>query len=278
MIATIFRFGRTHPIAGLLIAAWLTARGPGIWAAGGEQPAASPGAPAQDIERVNYLTFAQGAIPISVGGAATALGASFEGALRATDGDPVGFVLTLKAGPADMDTEFVYELPALTTFDWFAVPTVPETPSPTQTFTRQVDVYGSASGSDSGFVLLGSGTLVPAKVRGQVAELSLRLKVPVRWVKLRLAGGIDATRPTTFFEFSEIIGNGTQEAPQLVDHFTGTWQGRGVLVGLKQEGAVVSGCYDLGGDSEGHCRRQHPARDWCGPSERGDEPVHLERG
>jgi len=209
-----------------------------------QKPAASP-------ERVDYLTFAQGAIPIRVGGAGAALGTSFEEAIEATDGNPLGFALADKSGAPDTDTELIYQLPALTTFDRFAVPNVLETPSPSQTFTKLVQVYGSATGPDQGMVLLGEGTLATHTAKGQVTELAVRSKTPVRWVKLRLVGGIQVTTPKAFFEFSEIIGNGTQEVPGLVDHFNGAWKGKGVLVKLKQEGAVVSGCYDLGGELEG---------------------------
>src|SRR5262245_35489989 len=187
--------------------------------------------PATDApERTDYLTFAQGAVPVAVQGAGARLGASFEEAIRATDGNPVGFTLTDKPGPAETDTEFVFQLPALTTFDRFAVPNVLETPSPPQTFTLMVEVHGSPVGPDRGFVLLGSGTLATHKARGQVTELAVKAKTPVRWVKLRLVGGIQVMRPETFFEFSEIIGNGTQEVPRLVDHFNGTWKGKGVLL------------------------------------------------
>lgn len=62
-------------------------------------------------ERIDYLTFAQGAVPVGVQGAGTRLGTSFEEAIRATDGNPAGFSLADKPGPADTDTEFVYKLP-----------------------------------------------------------------------------------------------------------------------------------------------------------------------
>jgi predicted MFS family arabinose efflux permease len=42
--------------------------------------------------RIDYLTLAHGAIPVRVGGAGALLGASFDKALRAVDGDPAGFV------------------------------------------------------------------------------------------------------------------------------------------------------------------------------------------
>ena len=130
----------------------------------------------QDVPRVDYLTFAQGAVPVRVGGAAAARGANFDGALQMIDGNPLGVSLTNKPGPADTDTEFVYTLPAPTTFNRFAVPNVLETPSPTQTFTKLVEVFGSATGADDGFVLLASGTLQTHKTRGQVAEIPVVVK------------------------------------------------------------------------------------------------------
>jgi outer membrane protein OmpA-like peptidoglycan-associated protein len=54
-----------------------------------------------------------------------------------------------------------------------------------------------------------------------------------------------------FFEFSEIIGNGTQEPAAPVTHFSGGWRTMGLRLQLKQEGAVVSGCYDRAGDLTG---------------------------
>jgi outer membrane protein OmpA-like peptidoglycan-associated protein len=197
--------------------------------------------------RIDYLTFAEGAVPIALGGAAAGLGLGFEAALRAIDGSPVGFTLTSKPGAHDADAEFVYALPALTTFDRFAVPEVRETPSPTQTFTRTVEVHGSASGPDGGFVLLARGTLTTHAGRGEVTELAVAQKPPVSWIRLRLAGGVQPLAPQMFFEFSEIIGNGTRQTPAMVDHFRGIWQGRGVLIQLRQDGPLVTGCYDRTG-------------------------------
>jgi outer membrane protein OmpA-like peptidoglycan-associated protein len=202
-------------------------------------------------DRLDYLTFAQGAIPIHIGGAAASLGVSYEKAILATDGDPARFTLSLKPGAAETDTEFVYQLPAPTTFDRFAVPNVVEVPSPGQTFTRTVEVYGSAQSAEAGFVLLASATLASHKGRGEISELTMHAKPPVRWVKLRLIGGLQVQRPQMFFEFSEIIGNGTQQPAPLADHFRGVWKGRGVSIELRQDGPVVSGCYDLDGELKG---------------------------
>jgi hypothetical protein len=234
----IFRFSATVAIVGLVL--------PGMLRAGAGQEAATP-----PPERVDYLTFAQGAVPVTVGGAGARLGASSEMAIQAIDGNPGDFGLTLRPGQSEMDTEFVYQLPASTIFDRFAIPNVLETPSPSATFTKEVEVQGSAVGPEQGYTLLASGTLTTHRARGQMTELTVLSKTPVRWVKLRLKGGIQVMRPEMFFEFSEIIGNGTQQATPLADHFHGVWKGRSVLVELRQDGPVVSGCYDVDGELTG---------------------------
>jgi hypothetical protein len=235
-----------------VLGAWWIAARITVDAASPQAGAAARGGGAQAaIERLDYLTFAQGAIPVRVAGASAALGAGFEQAVRAVDGDPAVFNLTLKPGDAATDVEFVYQLPGPTTFDRFAVPNVLETPSPGETFTREVEITGSATSATDGFTLLASSTLTTHTGRNQVTELTLRAKLPVRWVRVRLTGGIQPMRPQMFFEFSEIIGNGSQESAALVDRFRGTWKGRGVLIALQQEGAVVTGCYDRDGELTG---------------------------
>jgi len=206
---------------------------------------------AQAPERVDYLTFAQGAIPLSIAAAATSAGVTIDKALLAIDGNLGGFTLSLRMQPVNGETEIVYALPALTTFDRLAVPNVLETPSAGTTFTKLVEVYGSRTSATDGFTLLGSATLTTHARRGQITELTIVSRTPVQWVKLRLVGGIDTPRDQMFFEFSEIIGNGTQEPVRLVSHFNGAWQSRGVQIGLRQVGAVVSGCYDALGTLQG---------------------------
>ncbi len=200
--------------------------------------------------RVDYLTFAQGALPISIGGAGAKLGADFEAAVRIADGDPTAFTVVSRA-TADTETEFVYQLPALTTFDRFAVPNVVETPSPTTTFTRVVEVHGSATSAVAGFRLLASATLDTHRARGLFTELAVAGRYPVRWVRVRLRGGINILQPASFLEFSEIVGNGIQEAPLLATHFDGVWRTQANRVRLAQSGPVVSGCYDSDGDLKG---------------------------
>jgi outer membrane protein OmpA-like peptidoglycan-associated protein len=82
--------------------------------------------------------------------------------------------------------------------------------------------------------------------RGQVTDLEMAAQVPVVWVRLRLVGGIQMLRDQMFLEFGEIIGNGTQEMPELVTRFSGSWWDRGVRLTLFQDGPAVRGCYDSG--------------------------------
>jgi hypothetical protein len=201
-------------------------------------------------ERTDYLTFAQGAVPLSIGGAGAKLGANFEVAVRIADGDASPFTIVNQAA-ADVATEFVYQLPAATTFDRFAVPNIVETPSPSATFSKSVEVHGSATSAVDGYALLASATLQTHKARGLVTELTLAAKQPVRWVKVRIAGGINVLRPASSFEFSEIVGNGTQDTPELATHFQGVWRTQANRVQLVQRGPVVSGCYDSSGDLDG---------------------------
>lgn len=204
----------------------------------------------EEIARTDYLTLGQGAVPLAVGGAGAAQGASLSQALLIADGNPVGRVIVSRATEAT-DVEFVYALPAPTTFDRFAVPNVLETPSPSQTFVRRVEVSGSASGADAGYELLASADLATHAARGQETELAVTARRPVRWVKVRLIGGIEMARPVMALEFSEIVGNGTQEAAAPAEVFGGAWRGTGVRLELKQNGPVVSGCYDSNGELAG---------------------------
>lgn len=210
-------------------------------------------AAAQDQEippRIDYLTFAQGAVPLSIGGSGAAMGPDAETQVAWIDGNPTPRELL---GTEDMDVfvEFTYQLPALTTFDRLAVPEVTEVPSAYTTFTRYVEVMGSADGPDEGYVTLASATLETHRGRGQVTELSIIATPAVRWVKLKLQGGIEILAERMGFQFSEIIGNGTQETPTLAEHFDGAWDSRYVKMKLMQDGPLVSGCYDRQGLLEG---------------------------
>lgn len=200
---------------------------------------------------VDRLDFSAGAIPVALGGDATSLKVGMDLALAAIDGNPRGFVLTPKPAAAEAEVTITYQLPALTTFTAFAVPSVLETPSPSQTFFRDVTIAGSDQGPDGPFELLGQVTLTVHAEAGQSTRFDVVADRPVRWVRLSLRGGLDVQREQTFFEFSEIVGWGTQDTVPLLDAFTGIWKGRGVLVELRQDGTRVQGCYDRQGDLEG---------------------------
>jgi hypothetical protein len=204
---------------------------------------------AEPPERVDYLSFAQGVVPLTVSGEGAELGAGFEEAVRAIDGDPNGYTLTKKPG-AGGETVFVYALPAATTFDRFAVPNVLEIPSPGQTFVRRVEVHGS-TGPDAAWQPLAEGTLTTHARKGEVTELTVTARAAVRRVRLTVSGGLDMARPAMFVEFSELVGNGQQEAVPLDTRFDGTWRQTGFALELEQRGPLVSGCYDRAGELSG---------------------------
>lgn len=226
-----------HRVNALLFAVMATQA---TWSAGSDLP-----------QPVDYLSLAQGAVPVALEGNAKALGVGTEEALRAIDGNAGGFTLTPKPGSAQASVAIVYKLPALTKFTAFLVPNVLETPSPSQTFVRKVEIAGSERGAEGPFHVLGGGMLETHSAKGQTTSIPVAVEKPVRWVRVTLEGGINVLRDKTFFEFSEIVGHGSQEPVPLSDAFSGKWKGRGVLLELKQEGANVSGCYDGEGDIKG---------------------------
>jgi len=205
---------------------------------------------AEETARLDYLSLAQGALPVTVD-ADPALKIGRDLALKTIDGDDRGFVLTPRPGGKETVVTLVYQLPALTTFSTFAIPNVLETPSPSQTFFRDLAISGSAEGPDGPFVDLVAATLTTHPEKGMRTDLSRIEPTPVKWLRVTLRGGIDVQRDKTFFELSEIIGHGSQEPVPLSDKFTGKWKGRGVLLALSQDGPSVSGCYDRTGDLEG---------------------------
>jgi outer membrane protein OmpA-like peptidoglycan-associated protein len=216
--------------------------------------AAAPGTSvslADEMPRADLLNFASGAVPVAIEDAEQPTKVGMDQALRAIDGDGGGFGLTPKPGNAQTRVAFVYELPALTTFEGFAVPGVLETPSPFQTFVRKVVVSGSDAGPEGPFVQLAETELETHAGKGESTAFPASLQKPVRWVRIELGGGINIEREKTFLEFSEIIGYGSQEPVALVEAFTGKWKGRGVKVELKQDGVRVDGCYDADGELSG---------------------------
>lgn len=222
-----------------------------LWAAGISFALCAPAAASEDTPGRDLLAFAAGALPVAIGGAAEETRVGLEQALQLIDGDARGFVLTPKPGGADTAIVFVYELPAPTTFEAFAVPNVLETPSPSQTFFRTVSIAGSDSGPEGPFTELGAATLSTHAAKGEWTRIPAASGQAVQWVQLTLQGGINVERDQTFFEFSEIAGFGEQEPPPLSQAFTGKWQGRGVKLELEQDGVRVSGCFDGAGELDG---------------------------
>lgn len=209
------------------------------------------GASAQDAgdgapQPIDLMTFAQGVLPVSISASAD-FRTAMEHAIGAIDGNPRKYVMTPRFGGPSDTLEIVYALPAPTRFDSFAVPNVLETPSPSQTFFQNVEVLGSAESAEGPFVPLAGGTLTEHDERGLATTLTMAGDQPdVMWVKLRLSGGLDVQVENTFFEFSEIVGTGTQASAPQSDLFSGIWDGRGVDIELAQEGVSVTGCYDRG--------------------------------
>jgi outer membrane protein OmpA-like peptidoglycan-associated protein len=205
---------------------------------------------ADDGERrqPDLLTLAHGAVPLKIEGNGRGIG--MEQALRSIDGHSGGFTVVNRADD-DTVVELIYQLPAETRFDRFAVPNVLETPSPSQTFFRHIDVFGSNQSADAGYVRLAGGELATHAGKGQQTEWQVEDPPPVRWVKLRLQGGIEMLRPQMFLEFTELVGNGSQQHSEPKDIFSGTWRGRGVRLELQQDGAAVSGCFDRDGELTG---------------------------
>ncbi len=202
--------------------------------------------PPADIERTDWLTFAQGALFVRQSG--MAVGSSGR-VLGMIDGNPRKLTLSTDAGDP---IELVYSLPADTTFDRFAIPNVLETPG-NATFFRTVVISGSLEGSDTGYRVLASAELVTHGPDQQMTVLVPDLTAPVRWVKIDLANGINIEpghEGRTNLEFTEVIGNGVQEVHPLSTAFSGVWDFRlaerpdmrGTPFALRQSGSTISGC------------------------------------
>ena len=148
---------------------------------------------------------------------------------------------------------YVFELPAVTTFDRFAVPGVVDSPGNT-TFFGAIEVAGSSTSADAGFEVLVSEDFIALESAEDVAEFVLAQEVPVRWIRLTLSGALVVREQdgvgNTVVRFTELIGNGTQEDQVLSEGFTGIWDFRfadapessGPLMELKQQGATLVGC------------------------------------
>lgn len=233
---------------------------------------ALPAAAQEVLERPDLMTFAQGVLPLSIESGPSDMRSEMTQAIAAIDGNPIGFLATPRPGTADDSVTILYALPAPTRFDRFAIPNVLETPSPSQTFTRFVEVLGAVASPDGPFVPLAQAELALHEERGLVTELTLAADQPeVLWIMLRLSGGLDVQNDKTYFEFSELIGNGTQQTRSAAQAFSGVWEGRGVDIELAQDGVTVTGCYDtnslLAGTVDGAVLRALGANDAGIPSQ-----------
>ena len=227
--------------------------GHSLWSAGETHAAAPDTGVAEAVQqdqteatRIDYLTFAQGALFVQQTGLATG---SSDVALLSIDGDPYRLTLTTDRR---LPVEFVYKLPASTTFDRFAIPAVIEQPG-NVTFVKSVTVSGSLEGPDDGYQVLAAFELETHGPDQDVTELSPGVVTPVRWVKVRFEGGINiesGDEGRTVIWFSEIIGNGTQEAQPASTAFDGLFDLRltertdlrGQPLSLHQENATITGC------------------------------------
>ena len=203
------------------------------------------GASAQEVQRPDLLTFAHGAVFERQTGLASG---SAGNVLRMIDGDPRQLGLSSDANPP---IEFVFKLPANTTFDRFAIPNVSDTPG-NVTFFRDVVVSGSLE-SETGYQVLAEATLAEHGPDQEFTELDILVSTPVRYVKLQLSGGIHIEEDDvgkTVLRFSELIGNGTQDAHELSTAFDGRWDFKlserldrsGIPLVLTQNGATIHGC------------------------------------
>ncbi|MEM7211752.1 MAG: OmpA family protein [Pseudomonadota bacterium] len=227
---------------------------------------------AQESARPNLMTFAQGTLPIAIPSGEKKLKVGPTQAIAAIDGRQSGYIVTTKPATEQDVVEFDFSLSAATQFEAFEVPNVLETPSPSQTFFREIELLGSIDGADGPFVPLASAVLSTHAAKGEITELTMAAEQPwVKWVRLRLQGGIDVQRDKSYLEFSEIIGTGQQKEPEFSTAFSGKWKGRGVKLELQQEGATVIGCYDgrskLEGTVDGNVLRALGADDAGVPSQ-----------
>ena len=95
---------------------------------------------------------------------------------------------------------------------------------------------------------------LPPPDDGEDAVFEVDGATPIRWLKVVLQGGqlIEDPPGSTNLEFTELIGHGMQEEVALSTGFTGKWDFRfldapereGPVLELKQEGAIVSGCFE----------------------------------
>ena len=207
-------------------------------------------APGDDTRpRTDYVTAAQGAWLVSISFTGAETGPRRSHAFETYDGLATPRAMLYSASP-EAELSLVYDLPALTSFDRFAVPEVNEVPSAGVTFFREVRVFGSTDDAETGYELIAQATLQTHARSGETTELEIVSQHPIRFLKLVLRGGIQDLQEQMTYEWSELIGNGSQDAVPLEGGFTGVWNTQlpdidrsAGLIQLKQQGIAVTGCY-----------------------------------
>ncbi len=200
---------------------------------------------------IDYMSFSRGVLLVSLNGTSEELKLGTPQALLAIDGATGVYSLTPKPGNENSKIVMEYELPAQTTFARFRIPNVLETPSPYQTFVKSVAVFGASDATANDYELLAETQLQVHSQKNQYSSFDTILTKPITRLRLELSGGLSIQTEKTFFEFSEIEGYGAQAEVALDERFAGSWKGRGVRLELRQDGPVVSGCYDKTGELSG---------------------------
>jgi len=154
---------------------------------------------------------------------------------------------------APLPHEFVVELPALTTFQSFAVPEVGASGALKGNHVKTVEIEASSEGPGTGFAPLARFQIESGNKAAQ--EWPVEKPRAVRWLKVRFLDR--ATPPANDVDsayFSELMGYGTREArPPAPNAFTGVWNLRRGwdmspnLIELRQHGSEISGCQVVGG-------------------------------
>ena len=213
---------------------------------------------------IDYLTAAQGAWLVSISFTGARTGPRRSQAFETYDGLGTPRAMLIQA-ERDAQLELVYDLPASTVFTRFAVPEVREVPSPSVSFFGEIEVMGSVTGDGDDFQPLARATLENHGRSGLITELDLVSTTPVRFVKLVLFGRLDDRDGPIGLQFSELVGNGTQDPVPLEQGFSGIWdmqlpdvERSTGLIELKQEGVAVTGCFgnrDITGTVSGNILR-----------------------
>lgn len=196
----------------------------------------------------DLLTFANGVLLVTQTGLDTTNSGT---ALQMVDGDPARVTMTTGSpGPVVL----VFKMPSDTTFETFSIPNVVASRGNATMF-GSIKIEGSAEGPETGYELLAEGVLSLQSAPESVNTILPDLVTAVRWIRVTLEGALEETEDggaRTRFEFTEIVGTGTQAEQPLSDAFDGVWeltltsrpQAEGERLELIQDGTLITGCLD----------------------------------